>query len=346
MVYRHAFKVLFSAFLCGAISVPSGTGASAQEAAPFYSGKTVAIIVGFGPGGGYDLYARLLSRYMGQHLPGQPKIIVQNMAGAGGVTAANHVYSAASKDGTVIAGVNQGAALFQQLAGKGTLYDPTKFRWIGRIGSSNNIMYTWAASGVRSLDDAKSREVIMAGSGIISDANIYPNVFNALLKTRFKIVNGYTGTSESNLALERREVDGRGGGSYSSLLSTRPQWLAEGTISLLAQIGFDKEPDLPNVPRLIDLVSTETERQIATLVTLPVEIGYNYWLAPEVPNARIAELRRAFDASMKEQGLLAEAKTMSLDIRPKSGAELEEMVGRSASIPKSVLVRTAEILGW
>ncbi|MEY3551718.1 MAG: hypothetical protein RL735_66 [Pseudomonadota bacterium] len=318
----------------------------AQESAPFYAGKNVSIIVGFGPGGGYDLYARLLARHMDKYLPGHPKMIVQNMAGAGGVTAANHVFTAASKDGTVIAGVNQGAAMYQQLGGKGTQYDPTKFRWIGRIGSSNNVMYTWGASGIRNLEDAKKREVVMAGSGIISDANIYPNVFNALLGTKFKIVNGYTGTNESNLALERREVDGRGGGSYSSLQSTRPQWLADGLVSILAQIGFEKEPDLQNVPRLMDLVSSEAEKQIALVVTLPVEIGYNYWVAPDVPNMRVAELRKAFDAAMKDQGLLSEAKTMALDIRPKTGAELEEMVSRSAGIPKDILKRTAEILGW
>ena len=320
--------------------------AYAQDAASFYAGKNVSVIVGFGPGGGYDLYARLLARYYGPHIPGKPNVIVQNMPGAGGVNAANFVYNTAAKDGTVIAGVNQGAALFQQLGGKGAQYDASKFRWIGRMASSNNVAYTWTASGVRTIEDAKKQEVIMAGSGVISDANIYPNVLNGLLNTRFKIINGYAGTNESNLALERGEVQGRGGGSYSSLQTTRPQWLKDGTISLLVQIGLDKEPDLPNVPTLLDLVTNEQDRQIATLVTLPVEIGYNYWSAPEVPADRVEALRKSFEIAMKDPALLAEAKKISLDIRYKSGAELEDMVVKASKTPPEVLKRAAQILGW
>ena len=320
--------------------------AHAQDAGAFYAGKNISIIVGFGPGGGYDLYARLLARYYGPKIPGKPNVIVQNMPGAGGVNAANFVYNTAAKDGTVIAGVNQGAALFQQLGGKGAQYDASKFRWIGRMASSNNVAYTWTASGIRNIDDAKKSEVIMAGSGVISDANIYPNVMNGLLNTRFKIINGYPGTNQSNLALERGEVQGRGGGSYSSLQTTRPQWLKDGSISLLMQVGLEKEPDLPNVPRLIDLVSNEQDRQIATLVTLPVEIGYNYWVAPEVPADRVNALRTSFEATLKDPAMLAEAKKISLEIRYKSGADLEKMVADAAKTPPDVLKRAAKILGW
>ncbi|MFN3889207.1 MAG: Bug family tripartite tricarboxylate transporter substrate binding protein [Beijerinckiaceae bacterium] len=333
--------------LASVLAVAGFAGAAhAQDVGAFYAGKNISIIVGFGPGGGYDLYARLLARYYGPHIPGKPNVIVQNMPGAGGVNAANYVYNTAAKDGTVIAGVNQGAALFQQLGGKGAQYDASKFRWIGRMASSNNVAYTWTASGVRSIEDAKQREVIMAGSGVISDANIYPNVMNGLLKTRFKIINGYAGTNESNLALERGEVQGRGGGSYSSLQTTRPQWLKDGSISLLVQIGLEKEPDLPNVPRLLDLVSSEQDRQIALLVTLPVEIGYNYWVAPDVPADRVSALRTSFEAALKDPALLAEAKKISLDIRYKSGAELEKMVSDASKTPPDVLKRAAQILGW
>lgn len=321
--------------------------ASAQEEeASFYAGKTISIIVGFGPGGGYDLYARLLSRFLGNHIPGRPNVIVQNMEGAGGVRAANYVYAAAPKDGTVIAGVNQGATMFQLLGGKGAQYDPSKFAWLGRMGFSNNVAYVWKGSGVTSLDDAKQREVSMAGSGVISDADIYPAVLNALLGTKFKVVNGYAGTNESDLAVERGEVDGRGGGAYSSLVSTHPQWLANGDVRILVQVGFDKEPDLPNVPLLLDLVKGGEDHEIASLVTLPVAIGYNYWLAPEVPADRLGVLRRAFEATMKDPDLIAEAKKQSLEIRPKTGAELEAMVREAAGLPKPVLERAAAVLGW
>jgi tripartite-type tricarboxylate transporter receptor subunit TctC len=339
-------KLTAAVFAAALGSAGLAGAAHAQDVGSFYAGRTISIIVGFGPGGGYDLYARMLARFYGPNIPGKPTVIVQNMPGAGGVNAANFVYNTAAKDGTVIAGVNQGAALFQQLGGKGAQYDASKFRWIGRMASSNNVAYTWTASGVRTIEDAKGREVIMAGSGVISDANIYPNVFNGLLGTRFRIINGYAGTNESNLALERGEVQGRGGGSYSSLQTTRPQWLKDGTISLLVQIGLDKEPDLPNVPTLLDLVTNEEDRQIAMLVTLPVEIGYNYWVAPDVPADRVAALRKSFEATLKDPALLAEAKKISLDIRYKSGAELEDMVLKASKTPPDVLKRAAKILGW
>jgi tripartite-type tricarboxylate transporter receptor subunit TctC len=312
----------------------------------FYKGKTINIIVGFGPGGGYDLYARMLARHLGRHIPGNPTVVVQNMEGAGGVRAANHVYAVAPKDGTVIAGVNQGAAMFKLLGGKGAQYDPAKFQWLGSMAASNNTIYVWHASGIKTLDDAKRREVSMAGSGVISDANIYPAVFNALLGTRFKVVSGYAGTNESNLAIERGEVEGRGGGAYSSLVSTRPDWLRDDKVKVIAQIGFEKEPELKDVPLLLDLVKGEEERQIATMVTLPTAIGYNYWVAPEVPAERVEMLRTALIAALKDEVLLAEAKKQSLEIRPKTGQELEAMVRKAAETPKPILDRTAAILGW
>jgi len=317
-----------------------------EDANAFYAGKTINIVVGFGPGGGYDLYARLLARFLGNHIPGHPSVVVQNMEGAGGVRAANHVYATAPRDGTVIAGVNQGATMFQQLGGKGAQYDPSRFNWIGRLGSSNNTVYTWSASGVRTIEDAKARDVLMAGSGVISDANIYPLILNALVGTRFKIINGYAGTNESNLALERGEVEGRGGGAYSSLVSTRPQWLRNKSISILAQIGFEKEPDLPTIPRLLDLVANDEDRQIATLVTLPVAIGYNYWFAPDVPSDRIALLRKAFDQAAHDPALLSAAQSETLEVRYKSGVELASMVSDASATPVPILRRAASILGW
>jgi tripartite-type tricarboxylate transporter receptor subunit TctC len=321
-------------------------GAAPAAADDFYKGKTINIIVGFGPGGGYDIYARMLARHLGKHIPGNPNVVVQNMEGAGGVRAANHVYNVAPKDGTVIAGVNQGAAMFKLLGGKGAQYDPAKFQWLGSMAASNNTVYVWHTSGIKTLDDAKTREVSMAGSGVISDANIYPAVFNALVGTKFKVISGYTGTNDSNLALERGEVEGRGGGAYSSLVSTRPDWLRDDKVKVIAQIGFEKEPDLKDVPLLLDIVKSEEERQIATVVTLPTAIGYNYWVAPEVPAERIEVLRTAFMAALKDEALVAEAKKQSLEIRPKTGQELEAMVKKAAETPKPILDKTANILGW
>jgi tripartite-type tricarboxylate transporter receptor subunit TctC len=331
----------------GALALLAAPFAHAQnKPEPFYKGKTINIVVGFGPGGGYDLYARLLARFLGNYIPGNPNVIVQNLTGAGGVRAANQIYTAAPKDGTYIAGVNQGTAMFQMLGGKGAQYDPAKFQWLGSMAHSNNTVYMWRASGVVSIDDARKREVSLAGSGVISDANIYPAVLNALLDTKFKIINGYTGTNDSNLALERGEVEGRGGGAYSSLVSTKPDWLRDNKLAIICQIGFEKEPDLPDVPLLLDLVKGEEAKQIATVVTLPTAIGYNHWVAPEVPADRVEILRKAYEQALKDPELIAEAAKQSLEIRPKTGEELAAMVKKAAAIPQPILDKTAKILEW
>lgn len=318
----------------------------AAHSSEFYRGKTINIIVGFAPGGGYDLNARLLARYLGKYIPGAPIAIVQNQPGAGGVRAANYVYSAAPQDGTVVAGVNQGAAMFQLLEGKGAQYDASKFQWIGSMGYSNNLVYVWHTTGVETIADATKKPLKLAGSGTISDANIYPAILNALVGTKFEVINGYTGLPDSNLALERGEVDGRGGGAFATVITAKPDWFQEGKIKVLAQIGFEKERELPNVPLLTDLVKTEEERQIAMLVTLPTVLGYNHWVGPGVAADRVAMLQDGYAKAMKDPELLADAKRQLLEIRYKGGPEIKAMVDKAAAIPRPVLKRTSEILGW
>jgi tripartite-type tricarboxylate transporter receptor subunit TctC len=332
---------VFSAVFALALLAPAA--ASAED---FYKGKTINIIVGFAPGGGYDLNARLLARYMGKYIPGNPNVVVQNQPGAGGVRAANNVYATAPQDGTVIAAVNQGAPMYQLLDGKGAQYDASKFQWLGSMGYSNNTVYVWHGTGVKTIEDAKKRPLKMAGSGIISDANIYPAILNGLLGTKFDVINGYTGMPDSNLALERGEVDGRGGGAFATLVTGRMDWLEAKKINVLVQIGFDKEEDLPDVPLLIDLVASPEEKQIATLVTLPTALGYNHWVGPGVPADRVEILRNAYAQTMKDPELIAEAKRQTLNIRPKTGPEIKAMVDEAAAIPQPILRKTAELLGW
>jgi tripartite-type tricarboxylate transporter receptor subunit TctC len=319
---------------------------SAADEKNFYEGNTINIVVGFGPGGGYDLYARLLAQYLGKYIPGHPTVVVQNLAGAGGVRAANYVYSGSPKNGTVIAATNQFAPMFQLLGGKVGDYDAAKIHWLGSMASSNNVLYVWHTAGINTLDDAKQREVPLAGSGVISDANIYPAILNAMLGTKFKIVNGYEGTNESNLAVERGEVAGRGGGAYSTLVSTRQEWLRGDKVKILVQTGTDKEPDLKNVPLLTELAKTDEQRQMAAVVTMPIAIGYNYWVAPEVPAERVEILRTAFAKTLADPALLADAKKVQLDIRPKTGEALAALVKEAGAVPKPTLEKIQKILGW
>lgn len=341
---RHAnLGILLAAGACAALAGP----AAAQGAADFYKGKTVTFVVGFGAGGGYDLISRMLARHMAGKIPGRPAVVVQNMVGAGGVTAANHVYNVAAKDGLTVAAVNQFAAMYQLLGGDGARYDPARFQWIGSISSSNNVAFAWVAtSGVKTIQDAMQKEVLVGGSGVISDANIYPNVMNAIAGTKFKIINGYSGTNETYLAIERGELHGRGGGSYASLLSQKAEWVKSGKVAILAQVGTEKEPDLPNVPLLTELAKTEEHRQIAALVSMPVAVGYNHWVAPGVPADRVRALRDAYAATAKDPAFIADMQKGQFDVRLRTGEQLDALVQSAAKIPQPVFAKTKAILGW
>jgi hypothetical protein len=334
------------AFVLMAVALGAARAAhAAEEAADFYRGKTISIVVGFGPGGGYDIYARLLARYLGNHIAGVPNVVVQNMEGAGSVRASNYVYSVAPKDGTVIAAVNQNMPMYQMLGGAGAQFKAAEMNWLGSMAYSNGTLYTWSQSGIRTLGDAKSRDVVLGGVGTTSDSYIYPTLINGLLATRFKVINGYAGTKEIHLAIERGEVMGRGGNTWASLMSSNQDWIDQKRVDILVQIGFKPEPEITQVPLLIELVKTPEEKQIVTVVTLPTALGYTSWLAPEVPPARMKLLREAYDATMRDKAFLEEAARHAMLIRPQTGAEIEALV-KQAAAPKPVLERTAQLLGW
>jgi hypothetical protein len=252
----------------------------------------------------------------------------------------------AAKDGTVIAAVNQNMPMYQMLGGAGAQFNAAEINWLGSMAYSNGTLYTWSRSGINTLDDAKSRDVLLGGAGTTSDSYIYPTLINGLLGTRFKVINGYAGTKEIHLAIERGEVMGRGGNTWASLTSSNQDWIDQNKISILVQIGFKPEPELARVPLLIDLVKTPPERQIVTVVTLPTALGYTNWLAPEVPPARMRILREAYDATLHDPAFLDEAQKHAMMIRPQTGAEVEALIKQAASVPKPVLERTAQLLGW
>ena len=338
--------------LIGVVAVACAVGfvASAPMAAradDFYKGKTISIIVGFAAGGGYDNYARLLSRHMPRHIPGSPQIVVQNMVGAGSVRAANYVFSSGAKDGTVIAAVNQNMPMYQLLGGASAQFDASKFRWLGSLISSNSVIATWYTSPTKTLADAYKRETIMGGTGTNSDSHIFPTLMNNLLGTKFKVINGYAGgTADINLALERGEVEGRGGNSWASMKGANANWIAEKKLNYLMQFGLEPEPELPGVPMLQDVVKNDLDKDVAFLISLPIALGYGYWLAPEVPSERLAILRKAWAETIRDPQLIEEAKKLSLDLKPSEYRAPEENVARAAKLPAAVLARASEALEW
>jgi tripartite-type tricarboxylate transporter receptor subunit TctC len=320
--------------------------AAAQGVADFYRGKTINIIVGFGPGGGYDLYPRALARYFSKHIPGNPNIVVQNMDGAGSVRAANYVYGVAPKDGTVIAAVNQNIPMYQLLGGAGAQFEAQKMQWLGSMGYSNGLVYTWHTSGIKTIEDAKKIEVPLGAVGTASDSYIFPTIINALTGTRFKPIPGYTGTGQINIAIERGEVMGRGGNTWASVQSSNKAWLDAHLINLVVQVGIEKEPELADVPMLQELVRDEEGRQIANVIGLPTALGYTHWFAPGVPQDRVEAMRAAYAATLADPEFLKEAEKLNMTIRPQTGAQIDTLVKRASETPQAVLAKTAQILGW
>ena len=340
---RMATAGLVSAVLAGAV-----TDATAQEGG-FRPGEQISLYIGYEAGSSYDLYARLVADHISRFLPGNPTIIPKNMEGAGSVRASNYVYVNAAKDGTVIAAPNQNMPMYQLLGGKAAQFEGAKLQWIGSLVGSNGLLYTWHTSPIRTLEDAKKRETPLGGTGTNSDSHIFPTLINKLLGTKFKVINGYSGGSkEIHIAIERGEVEGRGGNSWASLAASNPDWIEQKKVQFLVQIGLqpDPAPALQGVPVLIDLVTDPDDKRAVEVVTGPTVLGYSYWLAPEVPKERLTTLRRAFDAMTKDASFLADAAKSKMQVTPQPGEDLAAIVARSASMPKAVLERTSQLLEW
>jgi len=334
-----------AACLIWAASCTLSPAALAQE--DFYKGKSLTFTVGFGPGGGYDLYARVLGRHLANHIPGKPNVVTQNLEGAGSVRAANFVYNSAPRDGTAVAAVNQNMPMYQLLGGKSAQFEAARLQWIGSMGGSNGLLYTWQSSKTKTIDDAKNNVVLLGGTGTNSDSHIFPTMINNLFGTKFKVINGYSGGSkEVHLALERGEVEGRGGNSYASLKSSNRDWLEQNKLNILVQIGLEQEPELPKVPLLLDLARNETDRKIIELVSLPTFLGYAHWVSPDVPAERVKILRRAYDATMKDPAFLAETQKLDMMLRPKTGEEVTIIVQRVANTPTDIIKKAAQVLEW
>ena len=318
--------------------------ASAQQSVEeFYRGRKIDLVIGYSPGGTYDLYARLVARHLGRHIPGRPLIVPRNMPGAGSRTAATWVYNIAPRDGTVLATADQSLSL-QQAAGDARIqFDTTKFIYIGNPNIENNTTATWHASGVKTIEDARRREVIMGATGG-STSSQYPKAMNALLGTKFKIILGYPGGNDINLAMERGEVDGRGSNSWASWKATRPHWLAEKKINILVQIGLKKAPDLPDVPLLMELGRNIGDRALLRLLSGSTQIGRPIFTTPDVPAERVAALRAAFDAMVRDPAFLNEAKRENFDIDPVSGEALQKLVGEIVAMPKAQGERLRRII--
>jgi tripartite-type tricarboxylate transporter receptor subunit TctC len=315
----------------------------------FYAGKQISLFIGTTAGGGYDAYGRLVARHIGRHIPGNPAVVSKNMPGAGGLTAANYLYNRAPKDGTEILIVQNGLPferLFQTLSpeGKNALFDATKFGWIGSATQTVFVTVTWHASGVRTLQDASAKETILGASTPSADSYILAMLSNNLLGTKFKVVHGYAGATEVSLAVENGEVQGEAGKDWTTLTSTKPQWIRDKLINILVQMGMTAHPDLKGVPMAIELARSPEDRQIMEVVFAKYGMARPFFTAPGVPPDRLALLRRAFDATMSDPVVIAEAKKLGMEVSPVRGESVEKLVMKMMATPDDLAARARDVL--
>jgi tripartite-type tricarboxylate transporter receptor subunit TctC len=311
--------------------------AHADAVSDFYGKKEITVVVGTSSGGSYDTSARVTARHIGQYVPGKPTVIVQNRPGASSRVASNWLYNAGPRDGSVIGAFSQTLAMSQALGQRGIKYDAARFNWIGTPIQPISVMVGWKASGVRSLLDAREREFVVGATSATGANYIYPALANHLFGLKLKIIIGYRGANEVDLALERGEIAIRGSGTWDDVRADRAHWLTGDKIVILIQNSLKKHPDLPDVPRFVDLAKTPEQRAVLELMGRVAAIGRPWVTNRDVPAERVAALRAAFDATMKDAKFRAEAKKLKMDIDPLTGAELQAMVAEMVKTPKNIV---------
>lgn len=317
---------------------------AADPVADFYRGKTMQIIIATAPGGDYDNRARLLARHMHRHIPGEPTIVPQNMPGAVGVQAANYMATVAPRDGTVMHAIMQNMAAHQAIGGLATKFDVTRFGWIGNSTDSPNLISAFHTTGITRFEQVLERELVVGAPGTATSSVYYPHALNVLVGAKFKIISGYPGGNNVNMAIERGEVGGRGSNSLAAWKATKPDWLREGKLHHIVQIALKRHPELPNVPLMHELARNEEDRQVLEFLSSDVPLSRAYVTTPDVPAERLAALRRAFNATMKDAAFLAEADKAGIDISPSTGEEAERIVAGILRTPPAVVVRAKAIL--
>jgi tripartite-type tricarboxylate transporter receptor subunit TctC len=316
----------------------------AQTPAEFYKGRTVELYIAYSAGGGYDLYARMVARHIGRHIPGNPQVVPKNMEGAGGLRLANWLYSAAPRDGTVIGATSRNIAFEPLIGNKGAQYDSRQFGWLGSANDEVSTCVSWHTSGIATINDALNKELIIGSINAADDTYQYPRLINNTLGTKFKIVTGYPGNNDISVAMERGEVLGRCGWSWSSVKSTRLAWVEEKKINILLQVSLAKHPDLPNVPLIMDLAKSDEQRQMFRLIFARQVMGRPFQSTPGVPPDRLQALQKAFMDTMKDKAFLAEADKQRFEITPVSGAAIEALVADILKMPPKLAQRAGALL--
>lgn len=327
------------------VMLSSATAQSPQDTAQFFEGKTIELAIGTGPGGAYGSYGLVFAHYFGKHIPGNPAIVTKFRPGAGGVVMANYLYNAAPKDGTVIA-MPLSPLVLAQFTGASIQYDASKFNWIGRIAGLTRLIAVWHSSPLKTFSDLIRHQSIAGTSGKGSETYMDPALMNYVFGTKIKIVSGYRGSNDLMLALERGEISVVSG-TWANFAGNHPDWLRDKKVRFLVQIGLSKISGQENVPLLADLAKNDSDRKLIEFMSLVTQsVGYSIMTPPGVPAARVAALRTAFDATMKDPGFLTSVRKCCDGVTPSSYKTVEESVTKAVNSPKSLLERFIHAIGY
>jgi tripartite-type tricarboxylate transporter receptor subunit TctC len=318
--------------------------AAAQTPADFYRGRNVELYIGYSVGGAYDLYARTIARHLAKHIPGNPTIVPKNLEGAGSLRLANWLYNVGAKDGSVLGTIGRGTAFDPLLGSKGAQFKADQFTWIGSANNEVSVCVAWKGSGITKFEDLLTKELIVGGTGQAADTDQFPRILNGVLGTKIKIVTGYPGGNDVTLAMERGEVKGRCGWSWSSVLATHKRWIDDKSIAVLVQLSLAKHPDLPDVPLVMDFATNEDQQQMFKLIFARQVMGRPYLAPPGVPKDRADALRQAFADTMKDPEFLADAEKAQLEITPVAGDDVEKLVKDLYQTPKALADKAAEFI--
>jgi tripartite-type tricarboxylate transporter receptor subunit TctC len=317
----------------------------ADAVSDFYAGKTVNLVIGYAPGGGYDLYARTLGRHIGRHIPGNPNIVVQNMPGAGSLKAANYLYTIAPKDGTMFGGFSRGAPI-DPLFGcaEGVQFEAAKFNWLGSISNEVGVCAFRSAVGIKSFDDMRTKPFVIGATGAGADSDVFPTVLRKMFKLPMKTVAGYGSAAEVVVAIKRAEVDGRCGWSWSSLISWNRDMFESKELDVVLQLASQKLEELPDVPLVTDVTNDPDQKTALKLIMSRQTMARPYVAPPGIPADRLAALRSAFEATTKDPAFLADAKRQDLEVRPVTGAEAQVLIKEIYATPPALVKLAIEYM--
>jgi tripartite-type tricarboxylate transporter receptor subunit TctC len=333
----------YMCFILGLLTSLPMTSAQAQDADAFYKGKSVTLYIGYSAGGGYDLYARLLARHLGDFLPGKPNVVPENMPGAGSLKVAKYISSVAPRDGTAIGTFARGMPFYPLLFSPE--FDGKKLSYIGSITSDTSVCITWHTSKIKSWSDIASKPSIFGGEGKGSDPDIFANLIKDQFKLDLKLVTGYPGTADITLAMERGELDGLCGISLSTINSAHSDWLKNKKINIITQAALKIDPQIPSTPSLIDLAVTPTQKQVINLAIAPQGMARPFIAPPDISAERLKLLRKAFNDTMKDKSFLEDAEKQKLDVNPMTGEDITKIVSDLYQTPKDVVEIAANAMG-